>query len=114
MHVPHAMKQITLSYTAKNEQYQIEGFDDKAGIQKYTFGCLFYNKTVASLSQHTKPSYEGHKMKQTRVTCDGAKLNLEVTISLASPPSLVKCLGEFERDCLFLTLYHSLQYNTKS
>lgn len=50
MHVPHAMKQITLSYTAKNEQYQIEGFDDKASIQKYTFGSLFYNKTVASQS----------------------------------------------------------------
>lgn len=50
MHVPHAMKQITLSYTAKNEQYQIEGFDDKASIQKYTFVSLFYIKTVASQS----------------------------------------------------------------
>ena len=108
------MKQITLSYTAKNEQYQIEGSDDNASIQKYTFGSLFYIKTVASLSQHTKPMYEAHKMKQTRVPCDGAKLNLEVTISLASPPSLIKCLGEFERDCLFLTLYHSLQTNRKS
>ena len=66
--------------------------------------------------------FGAHKMKQTRVTNDGATLNLEVPISLSSPLAFLPLafqrrgarLGEFERDRLFLKLYHWLQNNRKS